>query len=54
MIERGISEKEVEEAIQRGSKSLQYPNKILAAYRYFIVVYKKIGNDEYIITVKPR
>lgn len=54
MIARGISEKEVEEAIKRGSKELQKPNKILSYYKYFCVVYKKIGNDYYVITVKPR
>ena len=54
MIARGISEKEVEEGIHRGSKELQKPNKILSYYKYFCVVYKKIGNDIYIITVKPR
>ena len=54
MIARGISEKEVEEGIKRGSKELQKPSKILSYYKYFCVVYKKIGNDIYIITVKPR
>lgn len=54
MISRGISEKDVEEGIKRGSKGMQKPNKILSYYKYFCVVYKKIGNDSYIITVKPR
>ena len=54
MIARGINEKEVEESIQRGSKELQKPNKILSYYRYFCVVYKKIENAYYVITVKPR
>jgi hypothetical protein len=54
MIARGISEKDVLDAISRGSKSLQSPNKILAHYQYFCVVYKKIKNDHYVITVKPR
>jgi len=53
MIARGVSTQEVEEAIKRGSKSLQNPDKILSFYRYFCVVYKKIGEDIYIITVKP-
>jgi len=53
MIARGISTQEVEEAIKRGSKSLQNPDKILSFYRYFCVVYKKIGEDIYIITIKP-
>ena len=54
MVARGISEKEVEEAIKRGSKELQKPNKILSYHKYFCVVYKKFGNDVYVITVKPR
>ena len=54
MIARGIPEKEVEEGIKRGSKELQKPNKILSYYKYFCVVYKKIGKDFYVITVKPR
>jgi len=54
MFARGITEKEVIEGIQRGSKELQKPNKILSYYRYFCVVYKKIGNVNYVITVKPR
>ena len=54
MVARGITEKEVEEGIQRGSKQLQKPNKILSYYRYFCVVYKKIEDINYVITVKPR
>lgn len=54
MIARGISETEVEEAIKRGSKQLQKPNKILSYYKYFCVVYRKIGEDIFVITVKPR
>ena len=54
MVARGISENEVQEGIKSGSKQLQKPNKILSYYRYFCVVYKKIGKDIYVITVKPR
>jgi len=54
MIARGISKKEVEEGIQRGSKELQKPSKILSYYRHFCVVYKKIKGTCYVITVKPR
>ena len=54
MVARGITEKEVEEGIQRGSKQLQKPNKILSYYRYFCVVYRKIEDTNYVITVKPR
>lgn len=54
MVARGISAFEVEEAIKRGSKEIQKPDKILSYYRYFCVVYKKIGNSTFVITVKPR
>lgn len=53
MVERGISEKEVEEAIRKGRKRLQ-DDKIISAYSYFEVAYKKINNENYVITVKPR
>ncbi len=54
MTERGISENEVEEGIRRGSKTLQKPNKILFAHKYYCIVSKKIKDTYYIITVKPR
>ena len=54
MVERGISKNEVEDAIKAGSKELQKPNKILYHFRYFSVVTKKINNDHFVITVKPR
>lgn len=54
MVARGIAEPEVEEAIKRGSKELQGKTKVLAHYRYFTVVYKRIANDLFVITVKPR
>ncbi len=54
MIARGISVEEVKEAVQRGSKGLQEPNKILFFYKYFCVVCRKVGEDYFIITVKPR
>ena len=54
MVARGISENEIEEGIKKGSKELQKPGKILSHYRYFCVVYKKIREDCYVITVKPR
>jgi len=50
MIARGISEKEVAEALKRGSKSLQRPDKVLSYYRYFCVVSKKVGEDTYRIS----
>ena len=54
MVERGISEKEVQKAISLGSKHMQFPDKIVSDYTYFSVVYKKVGSDLFIITVKPR
>ncbi len=54
MIERGISVGEVDEAIKKGSKELQKPDKILHHFKYFVVVTKKIKNDYFVITVKPR
>ncbi len=53
MIERGISEHEVEEAIRCGSKVIE-DNKLIAVFRYYQVVYQKIDEDEYIITVMLR
>ncbi len=54
MVVRGITENEVQEGIQRGSKELQKPDKILSHYKYFCVVYKKINDVCFVITVKPR
>ena len=54
MVARGVSAKDVENGIKMGSKALQKPNKILSYYKYFCVVYRKIGNNIYVITVKPR
>jgi len=54
MIERGISEQEVEEGIRRGAKNLQKPDKILSDYRYYYIVYKKTEDIYIIIAVKPR
>lgn len=54
MIERGISENEVENAIKAGAKELHKPNKILHHYRYFTVVTKKIDEDYFVITVMVR
>ncbi|HLC63520.1 MAG TPA: DUF4258 domain-containing protein [Candidatus Nanoarchaeia archaeon] len=54
MVARGISEREVEEGIIKGAKRFQLPNKIIATYRYYEVVYKKIGERYFIITIQPR
>lgn len=54
MVARGITEQEVQGALKSGSKHLQYPDKIVSEYKYFAVVYKKVQDDIFIITVKPR
>ncbi|MBN1157123.1 DUF4258 domain-containing protein [Candidatus Woesearchaeota archaeon] len=54
MVLRGISQPEVEDAIKKGSKELQKPDVILSNYTYFCVVYKKIDDKIFIITIKPR
>ncbi len=54
MIARGITEKQVAIALKSGSKHLQFPDKIVSEYTYYSVVYKKVENDIFIITVKPR
>ncbi len=54
MVLRRISEREVGEGIKKGSKKLQHPDKILSDYSYFVVVYKKIQDTCFVITVKPR
>ena len=54
MIERGIRLAEIETAIKSGSKFIQKPDKIIAEYGYFSVVYKKRNNVQYVITVQPR
>lgn len=53
MVLRGITRGEVEAALRSGSKSRQ-GNRIVAAYRYFEVVYAVREDRILIITVKPR
>jgi len=53
MISREISLEEVKNAILRGSKSIQ-DGKIIATYRYFEVVYKKVDEIFVVVTVSPR
>lgn len=54
MVDRGISANEAEDAIRRGSKEMQYPDKVLHHFRHFTVVTKNMGDDVFVITVKPR
>lgn len=51
---RGICKNEVEEAIRKGAKEFQKPDKILCYYQYYVVVCKKTDKDYVVITVKPR
>ncbi len=53
MILRGISRREVEEAIRRGRKRIQ-DGRIVATYLYFEVVYVVDGDEVRIISVIPR
>jgi len=50
---RGISEKEVKEAIRRGRKRKERET-LVATYVYLEVVYKITDGDIYVITVKHR
>jgi len=53
MVSRGISLEEVKNAILKGSKRIQ-DGKIVSAYRYFEVVYKKVDEIFVVVTVSPR
>lgn len=53
MILRGISEREVRDAIREGTKRTQGA-KIVASYTYFEVVYVVRGEDILVITVQFR
>ncbi|NOZ80953.1 MAG: DUF4258 domain-containing protein [DPANN group archaeon] len=51
---RCISKEQIREAIKRGSKHLQKPNKIVSEYRYFSVVFTVQKDCIYVITVQIR
>jgi hypothetical protein len=53
MILRGISGREVAEAIRKGTKRSQ-DGKIVAVHMYFEVVYVVRGEDILVIAVQPR
>jgi hypothetical protein len=53
MVLRGISTDEVETALRRGAKYRQGP-RLVAAHRYFEVVFVVRGSRLIVITVKPR
>jgi len=54
--ERGISINEIKEAIQKGAKFIQdeREKKIASDYRHIRIVFKKIENKYYVITVMIR
>ena len=53
MILHGISEREVNDALRKGTKRTR-DGKIVAAYMYFEVVYVARGEDIWVITVQFR
>lgn len=54
MVERGISQAEVKKAIAAGSTYSQTPDKFVAEYGYFSVVYKRTADACLVITVQLR
>ena len=52
--ERGISIEEIKKVIQRGAKHIQEENKIVSDYAHLRVVYKKVQEKHFIITVMIR
>ncbi|HHI04187.1 MAG TPA: DUF4258 domain-containing protein [Candidatus Woesearchaeota archaeon] len=52
--ERGISISEIKRTIQRGAKHLQDKNKIVSDFMHIKVVYKKMHDIYFIITVMIR
>lgn len=53
MVSRGISLEEIKKAVLKGSKRIQN-GKVVAAYRYFEVVYKKVDETFVVVSVLPR
>ena len=53
MIERGISEREVSEAIKKGSKRRK-DKEIVVAHRHIEGVFKIVNKEYYVITVMLR
>lgn len=52
--ERGVSINEIKEAIQKGSKFLQKPDKVVSLHKHIKVVFKKINKKVFVITVMIR
>ena len=53
MVERGISAREVRNAINGGSKQTR-GNKIVSTYKHLEVVFRKLDDGYYVITVMLR
>jgi len=51
--ERGISIEQIKNCVQRGAKHLQ-GKKIVSDYTYMKIVYKKLGEEYFVITVMIR
>jgi len=51
--ERGINIEQIKKTIQRGAKYLQ-GNRIISDYTYIKVVYKKLKEEYFVITVMIR
>lgn len=51
--ERGISINEIKETIQKGAKFVQ-DGKIVSNYRYMRIVFRKMNNKFFVITVMIR
>ena len=52
--ERGINLNEIKLTIQNGAKYTQEQNKIVSEWGHIRIVYKKIKEDHFIITVMLR
>ena len=53
MVERGVSEREVSDAVRKGRK-VTTAGEIHSIFRHVEVVVKKVGDDWYVITVMLR
>ncbi len=52
--ERGITITEIKRTIQQGAKYLQGENKIVSDFAHIRIVYKKIKEKSFVITVMIR
>lgn len=52
--ERGISINEIRLTIQNGAKYIQHPNKIVSEWSHIRIVYKKMKDNYFVVTVMLR